>query len=168
MNALGLFVIGGLLERQIGAVRCALVLGAAAVGTMLGCVLAGYEEVVGASGLVSGLVGAVLALELRRPDLLPALLRLSRRLLVFAVVGEFVLLSFLPNVAHAAHFGGMVAGAICVLGTAPSDVRSFEAGPRLRAAAGGVFGLALAALLAFGFGQLDPSQVAARRGARLL
>ncbi len=168
LNALGLFVLGGLLERQLGLVRSALVLGAAAAGAMLGCVVARYDEVLGASGLVSGVVGALLALELRRPELLPGLLRLSRRLLVFAVVAEFVLLSFVPNVAHAAHLGGILAGAVCALGTAPADVRSFEAGPRLRAAAGLVLGLTLAALAAFGYGQLDPSQGAARRGARLL
>jgi membrane associated rhomboid family serine protease len=168
LNALGLFVLGGLLERQIGGVRTALVFGAAAVGAMLGCVVARYELVLGASGLVSGAVGGLLALELRRPDLLPGLLRLSRRVLIGALIAEFVLLSFIPNVAHAAHIGGLLAGALCALGTAPRDALSFETGRMARAACGALLVLSLAALAAFGHGLLDPGLAAARRGLRLL
>jgi len=168
LNALGLFVLGGLLERQIGGVRTALVFGASAAGTMLGCVVARYELVLGASGLVEGVVGGLLALELWRPDLLPGLLRLSRRILIGALIAEFVVLSFVPNVAHGAHIGGLIAGAICVLGTAPRDALSFESGRMARAACGALLVLSLAALAAFAQGLLDPGLSAARRGQRLL
>jgi membrane associated rhomboid family serine protease len=168
LNALGLAVLGGLLERQIGLVRTALVFGASALGAMLGCVIAGYELVLGASGLVSGAVGGLLALELRRPDLLPGVLRLSRRILIGALIAEFVLLSFIPNVAHGAHIGGLLAGGLCALGTAPRDARSFETGRVARAACGALLVLSLAALAAFGHGLLDPGLSAARRGLRLL
>jgi membrane associated rhomboid family serine protease len=168
LNALGLFVLGGLLERQIGAVRTALVVGAAAAGAMLGCVVAGYELVLGASGLVSGVVGGLLALELRRPDLLPGLLRLSRRVLIGALIAEFVLLSFVPNVAHAAHLGGLLAGGLCALATAPRDALSFETGRAARVACGALLVLSLASLGAFGHGLLDPGLAAARRAVRLL
>jgi membrane associated rhomboid family serine protease len=168
LNALGLLVLGGLLERQIGGVRTALVFGASAAGAMLGCVVAGYELVLGASGLVSGAVGGLLALELRRPDLLPGQLRLSRRVLIGALIAEFVLLSFVPNVAHGAHVGGLVAGALCALGTAPRDALSFETGRMAKAGCAALLGLSLAALAAFGHGLLDPGLSAARRGQRLL
>ena len=168
LNALGLLVLGGLLERQVGSVRTTLVFGASALGSMLGCVVARYELVLGASGLVSGAVGGLLALELRRPDLLPGLLRLSRRLVIGALIAEFVLLSFLPNVAHAAHIGGLLAGALCALATAPRDAFSFDVGRTARAACAGVLALSLVALGAFGYGLLDPGLAAARRGQRLL
>lgn len=168
LNALGLVVLGGWLERQLGAVRTALVTAAAGAGAMLGCFVAGYVSVVGASGLVMGYAGGLVALELWRPDLLPALLRLPRRLLVGAVVADFVLLSFVPNVAHAAHAGGLVGGSLAALALAPADAARFRAGPALRAACAGVLVLGVAALGAFAYGLLDPATAAARRGARLL
>jgi membrane associated rhomboid family serine protease len=168
LNTLGLLVLGGLLERQIGALRSVLVVGAAAAGAMLGCLAAGYESVVGVSGVVAGEVGGLLALELRRPDLLPAPLRLRRPLLIGALVAELVLLSFLPNIAHGAHIGGFFAGALAALATAPRDVRAFAAAPRLRAAAAAVLALGLAAFVPFGVALADPGLAAARRGARML
>jgi membrane associated rhomboid family serine protease len=168
LNALGLLVLGGWLERQIGAARTGLVAVAAGVGAMLGCALAGYERVVGASGLVMGFAGALIALELRRPDLLPALLRLPRGLLVGAVFADFVLLSFVPNVAHGAHAGGIVAGGFAALAVAPPDAAHFRTGPLLRGACAAALLLVVAALGSFGYGLLDPGAAAARRGARLL
>lgn len=168
LNALGLFVLGGLLERQLGLVRTSLVFGASAAGAMLGCAVAGYELVLGASGLVSGAVGGLLALELWRPDLLPGAWRLSRRVLIGAMIAELVLLSFVPNVAHGAHLGGLLAGACCALGTAPRDALSFDTGPIARAASAALLVLSLAAFAALGQGLLDPGLAAARRAQRLL
>jgi len=168
LNALGLVVLGGWLERQVGAARTALVTAAAGAGAMLGSAAAGYESVVGASGLVMGFAGGLVALELRRPDLLPALLRLPRRLLVGAVLADFVLLSFVPNVAHAAHVGGLVGGSFAALAVAPADAAHFRPGPALRAACAAVLVLVIAALGAFGYGLFDPATAAARRGARLV
>jgi membrane associated rhomboid family serine protease len=167
-NALGLFALGGLVERQVGAARTALVAAAAAAGAMLGCAAAGYENVVGASGVVMGFAGALIALELRRPDLLPAPLRLPRGLLVGAVFADFALLSFLPNVAHAAHGGGLVAGGVAALALAPEDAAHFGSGPLLKGACAGALALMLAACAALGYGLLDPGATAARRGASLI
>jgi membrane associated rhomboid family serine protease len=168
LNAAGLFVLGAWLERQTGAARTALVAAASAAGAMLGCALAGYESVVGASGVVMGLAGGLIALEMRRPDLLPALLRLPRGLLIGALALDFLLLSFVPNVAHAAHVGGLLAGGVAALALAPRDAAHFEAGAALRGGCAGALGLLLVALAAFGQGLADPGPTAARRGARLL
>jgi membrane associated rhomboid family serine protease len=167
-NALGLVVIVGLLERQLGLARCWLVLGAAGAGAMLGCAFAGYDEVVGASGLVMGGAGALLALEMRRPDLLPALWRLPRRLLIGALLADGVLLAFVPNVAHGAHAGGFMAGAAAALVLAPADAAAFAAGAGLRAAGALVLAGVLLALGTFAHGFVDPELAAFRRGARLL
>lgn len=168
LNALGLLVLGGWLERQVGAARTGLVAAAAGAGAMLGCALAGYDRVVGASGLVMGFAGGLIALELRRPDLLPALLRLPRGLLVGAVAADFVLLSFVPNVAHGAHAGGVVAGGLAALALAPADAAHFHPSAWLRGACAAALALVVLALGSFGYGLLDPGAAAARRGARLL
>jgi membrane associated rhomboid family serine protease len=168
LNALGLLVLGGWLERQVGVARAGLVAAGAAAGAMLGCIVAGYESVLGASGVVSGQAGALIALELRRPDLLPAPLRLPRLLLVGGVLADLLLLSWVPNVAHAAHLGGLFAGAIVALASAPSHAARFAVGPLLSAACALAAAVVVAALGAFGLGQLDPAAAAVRRGSALL
>ena len=168
LNALGLLVLGGWLERQVGVARAGLVAAGAAAGAMLGCIVAGYESVLGASGVVSGQAGALIALELRRPDLLPAPLRLPRVLLVGGVLADLLLLSWVPNVAHAAHLGGLLAGAFVGLASAPRHAARFAVGPVLAAGCALAAALLVAALGAFSLGQLDPAAAALRRGSALL
>jgi membrane associated rhomboid family serine protease len=168
LNALGLVALCGLLERQLGLVRAALVLVGAGAGAMLGCALASYDSVVGASGLVLGAAGALLALELFRPDLLPTLWRLPRRLLVGALVADAVLLLFVPQVAHGAHLGGFLAGGALALALAPASPASLAAGPALRAASLVSLALLLASLGVLARSATNPGLAAARRGERLL
>jgi membrane associated rhomboid family serine protease len=168
LNALGLFVLGGWLERQLGAARTVLVAVLSGAGAILGCVWAGYPNVVGASGVVMGFGGALIALELRRPDLLPALLRLPRGLLIGAALADFVLLSFVPSVAHAAHVGGLFAGGAAALALAPRDAGRLAPGVVLRAASAAALVPVVAALAVFSYALLDPATAAASRGARLL
>lgn len=168
LNALGLVALVGLLERQLGLVRSALVLAGAGAGAMLGCALASYESVVGASGLVAGAAGALLALELLRPDLLPTLWRLPRRLLVVAIVADAVLLLFVPRVAHGAHLGGFLAGGALALALAPGSPASFAAGPALRTASLVSLALLLASLGVLARSAANPGLFAARQGERLL
>jgi hypothetical protein len=130
---------------------------------------AGYEHALGASGLVAGLAGALLWLELREPEALPVVWRLPRRLFIGVVTLEALALAGLPGIAHAAHVGGFAAG-----GLAAAAV-----GPRLRDGGGPRPGLALlnalavaAALLAAaawvrGVQVPDPAALA-RRGEALL
>jgi membrane associated rhomboid family serine protease len=168
LNALGLVALTGLLERQLGLLRTALVLAGAGLGAMLGCALASYDRVVGASGLVAGAAGALLALELLRPDLLPTLWRLPRRLLVGAIAGDAVLLVFVPHVAHGAHLGGFLAGGALAVALAPGSAATFAAGPVLRAASLASLALLLVSLGVLARGVANPDLAATRRGERLL
>ena len=69
LSILGLALVA---ERPLGPIRCSLVMGASGLGAMVACALAGYSDVVGASGIVFGLLGATLCLELHFADRLPA------------------------------------------------------------------------------------------------
>jgi tetratricopeptide (TPR) repeat protein len=168
LNALGLVALVGLLERQLGTTRSALVLMGSGAGAMLGCAIASYDSVVGASGLVMGAAGALLALELLRPDLLPAPWRLPRRLFVAALVADAVLLLFVPRVAHGAHLGGFLAGGAFAFALAPGSPASFAVGPALRAASLVSLALLLASLGVLARSAANPGLVAARQGERLL
>ena len=150
LNGLGLLVLGGLLESIVGSRAAAVVLAAAALGAMGGSLLADYFQAVGASGLLTGAVGALLWLELRRPQVIPAPWRIPREILIGALLADAFLLSFVPGVAHAAHAGGFVAGAAATAWLFPSGAEAPRAGPALalaQVAAAGVGVLSVAALV---------------------
>lgn len=111
MNTLGLAVIGGLAERSLGSAATLFVMGVSAAGAMLGSWAADYPWALGASGVVAGLAGALLWVELRHPETVPAAWRLPRRIFVAALAVESLLLLLLPAIAHAAHLGGFAGGA---------------------------------------------------------
>ena len=115
LNALGLWVLGSLVERQVGLARTGLVVAGAALGAAWASAAAGYHLVIGASGWVLGLAGALLALEFARGGQVPAGWRLPRVLLVLAVAADLLLTSRLPGVAGAAHLGGFLGGALMLL-----------------------------------------------------
>jgi hypothetical protein len=162
-------MLGAFTERSLGSRGTGPVLACAGLGAMAASYAAGYEHALGASGLVAGLAGALLWLELREPEALPVPWRLPRRLFVGCLALEALVLSGVPGIAHAAHAGGFAAG-----GLAAAAV-----GPRLRDAGRARPGLALlnalavaAALLAGaawvrGVQLPDPAAIA-RRGEALL
>jgi hypothetical protein len=130
------------------------VLAAGALGAMGAGLIADYEISLGASGIVSALLGALVWLELRWPDRLPATWRVPRPLLFFALAVEAILSWSVPDVAAAAHAGGFGAGVLACAavagptlgqGRAPRWVLAVDAaalfflGASL-AAAGAVFG----------------------------
>ena len=115
LNLIALVALGSLVERPLGAMRTVCVMGASAVGAMIGSDLADYSEVVGSSGIVFGLWGAGLWLELNRSDELPAWWRLPRRLLVTLLIINLALGLALPFVADAAHWGGFAGGSLACL-----------------------------------------------------
>ncbi len=126
LNVIALLVFGGLVERTLGSARTVLIAGLAALGATLAGLWAGYQMMVGASGIVAGFVGALLWLELRLPERLPAQWRIPRLfigVLVADALLEFFAPALLPEVAVAAHAGGFAAG---VFATA------LVAGPNLR------------------------------------
>jgi len=169
LNTICLLALGLLVERSLGSGRAALVMAASALGAMGGSYLAGYQWAVGASGIVAGLVGGLIWLEFRRPEQLPAIWRIPRQLLVTAVVGETVFLLFIPGIAHAAHLGGFLTGALVTAALAPAELGPGNS-PRWLAPACGATALGVgAAFLAAAWPLLAPSSpVAERRAAHLL
>ena len=110
INMVCLMAFGLLVERPLGATRTFLVIAGGGLGAMAGSAIAGYSEVLGASGLVAGLVGAVLWLEFHEPERLPAWWRIPRRLFIGVVVLQGLIDMAVPFIAAGAHLGGLVGG----------------------------------------------------------
>jgi membrane associated rhomboid family serine protease len=169
LNAICLLGLGLLVERSLGSARAALVMAASAIGAMGGSYLAEYQWAVGASGIVAGLVGGLIWLEIRRPEQLPVVWRIPRRLFIVAVVGETAFLLFIPGIAHVAHLGGFLTGAMVTAAIAPPELGSGRS-PRWLAPACAATALAVGvAVVAAVWPLLAPSSpVAERRAAHLL
>ena len=110
LNMLSALALGLLLERSLGTARSLCIMGAAGIASMLACGLAGYPMVVGASGVVAGMVGAITWLEFFRAEELPAWRRIPRRPLVLLLLLSLLLDAVVPVLAGAAHLGGFLAG----------------------------------------------------------
>lgn len=150
INMAGLFVLGPLVERPLGTARTTLVLLLGGIGTVVGILLAEHLEVIGASGLVAALAGAILALELHHPESIPAEWRLPRRLFLMAVVLQFGVLDPLMRhfIAGGAHLGGFVGGFVAAWWIGVRDVAGDEHAGRLRVAA--VVGVFTTVVLGYG------------------
>ncbi|MFP8875402.1 MAG: rhomboid family intramembrane serine protease [Myxococcota bacterium] len=112
LNMLSALALGVLVERTLGTPRTLCVMGAAGLVSMLACGLAGYPVVVGASGVVAGMVGALVWLEFFRSEEVPAWRRIPRRPLVVMLLLSLLLDLVVPILAGAAHLGGFVAGGV--------------------------------------------------------
>jgi membrane associated rhomboid family serine protease len=112
LNLLALMALGFLVERPLGAVRAACVMGFSAVGAMVTGGMFGNSMVVGASGIVFGLAGSVLWLEYRHAEELPAWWRFPRRSLWIILAINVVIGVVIPFIALAAHIGGLISGAV--------------------------------------------------------
>ncbi len=118
MNLVFLFLLGFPLEIKAGSrLMAALYLPSAIGGSILYALLSpGNTPALGASGAISGLLGALVALYPR--DEIPMFLGpiFLRRVPVFIVAGVFLIMesayavSTADNVAHTAHIGGLIAG----------------------------------------------------------
>ncbi len=168
INVLCLLAFGLLVERPLGAVRTFLVMAAGGLGAMLGSAIAGYEEVIGASGLVAGLAGSVLSLELYHGAHLPAWWRLPRRLFIAVLVLQLGLDLVLPFVAAGAHLGGFAAGFLVTKPLGASALGRKPVGFGLQWAAAGVAIVLLLSFASAGRLLVRDSGALASHGLRLL
>jgi membrane associated rhomboid family serine protease len=167
-NLLGLFVLGNLAERSLGSARIAWVMGASGIAAMVASGLAGYPRVLGVSGVVAGLFGAVVWLELRRADRLPAWWRIPRRLLALVFLLSTLFDVLVPITAGAAHLGGFAAGVLATAVVAGGPTASSRPSPSWVRAGSTV--VVLVTALASGqaaYELLRPGDYSARLTARL-
>lgn len=149
VNVGGLIVLGHLVERPLGTIRTVVVLALGGAGTILGSIYYGYDEVIGASGLVSALAGAMLALEFHHPDSLPAVWRVPRRLFIWALVIQFLVVDqlFSSFLAGGAHLGGFIGGYAAVWLVGSPGPEGARPSPLLRFAAVGASMIVLIGLV---------------------
>ena len=159
-NLVLIFCFGMLVERPLGTARTVVILGVSGLAAMAASSWAGYEEVIGASGLAAGLVGAVLCLELRFSQWLPVNWRLPRRLFVGVLIFQAAIDWMLPQVAMAAHLGGFVAGYCATLYLAESGLRQLPV-------EGPVRFLATLTIAGFALSLLAPLPLLLREGAAM-
>ena len=164
LNGLGLWALGTFVERILAPARSVLVFFAAGIGTVWASLAAGYSVVIGASGLVMGLAGAMIVLEIARPEQVPAPWRIHRGLLLALVAGDLLLTGFLPGVAHAAHWGGLTGGALATWAVTATP----SAGPWTRRTAVACVSLAVLGLVGLGWSVLAPDQASLRRANLLI
>jgi hypothetical protein len=112
--------------------------------------LAGYDEMVGASGMVAGLAGAALWLELRHAGALPAGWRIPRGLFLGALLFDALLPLALPIIAGTAHVAGFAAGAAAAALCAGRGLRREPLRPELLLAVGLVVAIAGASIASAG------------------
>lgn len=150
INVGGLFVLGPLVERPLGSWRMAGVLLISGIGTVAGILVAGHHEVIGSSGLVAGLAGAILALELHFPESLPCDWRIPRRLFLVAILVQFAIFDplFRSYLAGGAHLGGFAGGYAAAWWLGAPVLEQVAATSRFRLAV--LMGLVGTAALAYG------------------
>jgi rhomboid protease GluP len=166
MNLLGLVALGTLAERPLGTMRTLLVMGLSGLGAMAASGLAGHARVVGVSGVVFGLLGAVTWIELRLADRLPAWWRVPRRALFIMILFSAALPLFVPIIAGAAHLGGFLAGAAVTALVFRAPER--RAPPRwVRAAGTAVVAATLLAMVAAGLELARPGNYTASLYSRM-
>ncbi|MEM9457227.1 MAG: rhomboid family intramembrane serine protease [Myxococcota bacterium] len=116
VNGYVLLVLGGFMEKLLGAARYGVLLGAAALGGSLASALLSSAVSVGASGAIWGVLGAAAALAWRPGTIIPELVVAPLRRNALINLGLGLAISLVPQVDLWAHLGGGVAGAALVLG----------------------------------------------------
>ena len=117
VNLIGLFSLGGLLERLLGWRRFLVLYAASAIGGGLASAFIGEPRPsVGASGAIWGLMAATFALVRPGQTVLPTLMsrQMQRQLLPLVLIN--IGLSFMANIDKYAHFGGGLVGLVLALG----------------------------------------------------
>jgi len=161
MNLLGLLAFGSLCERPLGAARTLAVMGVSGLAAMTACAWQSLP-VVGVSGVVFGLVGAVTWLEHFRAESLPAWWRVPRRPLYTMLAVSFLLGALIPFIAGGAHVAGFAAGALVAALLSDRDLRVRGAPTPVRALAALVLVATAAGIAAAGVALFEPGDVRAR------
>jgi rhomboid protease GluP len=169
LNLLAIYAFGLLVERALGAAATGFIMIVSGGAAMAGSALAGLEGVVGASGIAMGLVGALLWLEFRHAEELPAAWRVPRRLFVGLLVAENLLFFFVPWVATSGHLGGLAGGALAAALVSAPLLRRGSA-PAWLVGANALLGVAVVASVAAAGFELSRGrdELLPRRGERLL
>ena len=148
LNMSALWSVGSWLERALGGIRATLVFAISALAASLASV-AWCEAplVVGASGGIFGMAGALLVIRWRGGHLADRVAAVSPRSLAVMIALCLALGAVVPVIAQAGHIGGLVGGLLVVAAlTSPGRTR------RIAAA------LALGALLILGFSRAASPQ----------
>ncbi len=112
VNCFALYILGRQLEKVLGGARFLVVYAAALVGGSVASYFLTDGVSAGASGAIWGLLGAQVALAYGRPAVLPRSLADAIRPLAMQNVFLNMLISLVPGIDWAAHFGGGVAGGL--------------------------------------------------------
>lgn len=116
-NSYGLVLFGPVLERQMGTWRFILLYLVAAVGGCMTAVLMNFEHVplVGGSGGLFGMLGAILAYNVRGGRTLLDFMENHGSMRLLVIIGVNLVLGFMiAFVSNSAHIGGLVCGFVLV------------------------------------------------------
>ncbi|MCC3157526.1 rhomboid family intramembrane serine protease [Hymenobacter sp. 15J16-1T3B] len=114
LNTYALLVIGALLEPLVGRTRLLLAYLLSGLGGSLASLYwhAGWVNSVGASGAIFGLYGAMLTLTATNAARLSRSARAALFVHTLYIVGANFATGLQPGIDHAAHIGGLLAGAV--------------------------------------------------------
>jgi membrane associated rhomboid family serine protease len=122
LNFAALAALGGLLERLVGSVRMlAISLVAGFGGSLASALTSTHVFSVGISGMLFGMIGAVLVVNLRSRDALPGGFHIGWGRWIL-LLGLNALISLLPGVDGMAHLGGLISGAAVAVMVVPKDL----------------------------------------------
>ncbi len=167
-NVIGLIGLALLVERPLGPLRTAIVMGMSGLFAMFSSYAFTGATVLGASGIVMGLAGSALCLELHRADRLPVWWRVPRRPFIALLLLEATMGFVLRFVAGEAHLGGLVAGYVTTRIVLGGGAFVQQPSPWLRRTAIAMVVVVVGALLNVGFLVLRESNALERYGKQLL
>jgi membrane associated rhomboid family serine protease len=167
LNMLALVVLGALVERPLGAFRTVTIMGVSGVCAMAASGLVDSVPVVGASGVVFGLVGAAVWLEFAWADRLPAWWRYPRRSLLLLLVINGVIGFLVPVISGSAHMGGFFGGFVAAAALTRRPARSNQPSRWIVASSVAVVAITGLAIASAGWELTRPGQYTARHAARL-